>query len=201
MTPKLPRWIWPVGLALIVLNGLFFVLQGVEETPTHSSLESAVLIIGDTIGTALVVWYWGAKWMRLRHEAAPGSSLLSRISLRYRILIGIGMLAIVALGLQGFRMSFNPALRQSEDFVQTNEAVLASYGSVNDLTVDALFWNVETAPDGTSTGKYTFDLTGTKRTGIVQVHWRENHGTYTATEIDDLPNGDLVHPQTLWHSK
>jgi hypothetical protein len=133
MTPKLPRWIWPVGLALIVLNGLFFVLQGVEETPTHSSLESAVLIIGDTIGTALVVWYWGAKWMRLRHEAAPGSSLLSRISLRYRILIGIGMLAIVALGLQGFRMSFNPALRQSEDFVQTNEAVLASYGSVNDL--------------------------------------------------------------------
>jgi hypothetical protein len=139
--------------------------------------------------------------MRLRHEAAPGSSLLSRISLRYRILIGIGMLAIVALGLQGFRMSFNPALRQSEDFVQTNEAVLASYGSVNDLTVDALFWNVETAPDGTSTGKYTFDLTGTKRTGIVQVHWRENHGTYTATEIDDLPNGDLVHPQTLWHSK
>jgi hypothetical protein len=79
--------------------------------------------------------------------------------------------------------------------------VLASYGSVNDLTVDALFWNVETAPDGTSTGKYTFDLTGTKRTGIVQVHWRENHGTYTATEIDDLPNGDLVHPQTLWHSK
>jgi len=198
---RLPRWIWPVGLVLIVLNGLQFVLKCVEETPTHSSMEKAVLVIGLTIGTMLVAWYWAAKWMRLRHDAQPGSSLLSRISLRHRLLIGIGLLALVALGLQGFRMSFNPALKQSENFIRANEAVLASYGPINDLSIDALFWNVETAPDGLSTGKYTFHLTGSKRTGTVQIHWREEHGTYTATEIDDLPNGDLVHPQPLWESK
>jgi hypothetical protein len=139
--------------------------------------------------------------MRLRHETIPGSSLLSRISLRHRILIGIGLLALVALGFQGFRMSLNPALKQSEDFVRANDAVLTSYGPINNLSIDALFWSVETAPDGTSTGKYTFHLFGSKRAGTVQVHWREEHGIYTATEIDDLPNGDLIHPQLLWESK
>ena len=201
MISKLPRWIWPVGLVLIVLSGVSFVLQCVEETPTHSSMEKAGLVIGLTIGTALVAWYWSAKWMRLSHDTRPGSSLLSRIRLRHRILIGIGLLALVTLGLQGFRMSFNPALKQSEDFVRANETVLASYGPINDVTIDALFWNVETAPDGTSTGKYTFHLSGTKRTGTVQVHWREDHGNFTATEVDELPNGDLLHPQTLWQSK
>jgi len=176
-------------------------MQCVEETPTHSGTEKIVLVVGVTIGTALVAWYWSAKWMRLRHDAKPGSSLLSRISLRYRILIGIGLAALVALGLQGFRMSFNPALELSENFVRANQAVLNSYGSINEVTIDALFWNVETAPDGTSTGKYTLHLSGTKRTGTVQIYWREDHGSYTATKIDELPDGDLVHPQTLWQSK
>jgi len=198
---KLPRWIWAVGLVLIVLNGLLFILQCVEAAPTHSGMEKAVLVIGLTVGVALVAWYWVAGWVRLLQDAKPGSSLLSRISLHHRILIGIALLVFVALGLQWFRMSFNPALTQSEDFVRTNEAVLASYGPINDLSIDALFWNVETAPDGTSTGKYTFHLFGSKRAGAVQVHWREEHGTYMTTEIDDLPGDDLAHPQPLWKSK
>jgi hypothetical protein len=164
-------------------------------------MEKWVLVAGLTLGTALVAWYWSVKWMRLRHDTKAGSSILSRISLRHRILIGIGLLAFVSLGLQGFRMSFNPALEKSEDVVRANEAVVASYGPINDVTIDALFWNVDTAPDGSSTGKYTFHLSGTKRTGTVQVHWREDHGRYTATEIDELPNGDLLHPQILWQSK
>jgi hypothetical protein len=138
--------------------------------------------------------------MQLRHEAKPGNSLLSRIRLRHRILIGIALLALGALALQCFRMSFNPALSKSEDFVRANETVLDSYGPINQLTIDALFWNVETAPDGTSTGRYTFHLFGAKRTGTVQVHWKEDHGVYT-TEIDDLPQGDMAHPQMLWKSQ
>jgi len=173
----------------------------VEATPTHSRQESLVLIISLTLGSAFVAWYWGTKWMRLRHQATPGNSLLSRIRLRHRILIGLALLALIALGFQGFRMSFNPALQHSEDFVRVNEAVLASYGPINDLSIDALFWNIDTAPDGTSTGKYTFHLTGNKRTGTVQIHWRDDHGTYTATKIDDLPGGDLLHPKTLWQSQ
>jgi hypothetical protein len=98
-------------------------------------------------------------------------------------------------------MSFNPALGQSEDFVRGNEAVLTTYGPISNLTVDAMLWNVETTPDGISTGKYTFDLTGAKRTGIVQVHWQAPHGVYSATEIDELPDGNTGHPQTLWKSK
>ena len=164
-------------------------------------MEKAVLVFGLTIGTALVAWYWWAKWIRMRHDAEPGNSLLSRISMRHRILMGIGFLALVALGFQGLRMSFNPVLKQSEDFVRANKAVLASYGPINNLSIDAFFWNVETAPDGTSNGQYTFHLFGSKRTGIVQVHWRKEHRTYAASEIDDLPNGDLAHPQLLWQSK
>ena len=195
----LPRWVLPLAIifvAVLVLNGISFVVHAVSETKTHSIGEKIFLIVSLTFGVALVSAFWLRSLLR-------GPQLGARV-VRWIILLPIilafvfGMIALIDRTLKSA-----PEYELSQNFLRNNDALKREYGKIQELKSDFAGSSFQ-GSDTKRSGSYQFEIKGEQKSGLVRIFWTTQGGQFMPSEVDDVTdpaNGsaddhtDLV---TIW---